>query len=112
MRKVVAIILSAILAVFVCYETDTYLHPRPARAASQFANSICDNYTPVSVISANTRIVLAGNSNMFVYICGYNLNSSAAITFSIVEGTGATCGTGTAGMVGGATAAGGLSLAI
>lgn len=86
-------------------------NPRPAKAASQFANIICDNFTPVSA-SANTRIVLAGNANMFVYICSYNLNASAALTFSIVEGTGATCGTGTAAMVGGTTAAAGPSLGI
>lgn len=112
MKKITALVLSAVLAVFVCYELDRYVHPPPSRAASQFANIICDNFTPVGVIAANTRIVLAGNANMFVYICSYNLNASAAITFSIVEGTGATCGTGTLAMVGGTTAAAGLSLGV
>lgn len=110
-QKLICIVMAVIFPVFVCYEADTYIHPRPTKAASQFANIICDSYTPVS-ISANTRIVLAGNANMFVYICSYNLNASAALTFSIVEGTGATCGTGTAAMVGGVTAAAGPSLGI
>lgn len=113
MKKAIAVLISAVLAVFVCYEADTYIHPRPARAASQFANIICDNFTPVSIAGAvNTRVVLAGNANMFVYVCSYNLNASAALTFSIVEGTGATCGTGTLAMVGGTTAAAGPSLGI
>lgn len=99
------------LLVFTPLALDTYFHPKPVRAASQFANILCDNYTPVS-ISANTRIVIAGNANMFVYLCSYNLNASAALTFSIVEGTGATCGTGTAAMVGGVTAAAGPSLGV
>lgn len=90
-----------------------FSQPSKVKAASQFANIVCDNYTPVSIAGAvNTRIVLAGNANMFVYVCSYNLNASAALTFSIVEGTGATCGTGTAAMVGGTTAAAGLSLGV
>jgi hypothetical protein len=113
-KKLEALILlvPALLLVAVGGMIEEWVRPRPAHAASQFANIICDNFTPVSAISANTRVVLAGNANMFVYVCSYNLNASAALTFSIVEGTGATCGTGTAAMVGGATAANGLSLGI
>jgi len=107
MRKAIAVVLSAILAVFVCYETDTYLHPRPAKAASQFANIVCDGYTPVSA-AADTQVITAGGSNNFVYICSYNLASGVADNWSIVEGTGSTCGTNTKALVGATTAAAGI----
>src|SRR6267142_238102 len=109
-QKAICVAMALILAVFVCYEADTYIHPRPSKAASQFANILCDNYTPVSA-AANTQIVTAGNANMFVYVCSYNFNAGAADIFSMVEGTGSTCGTGTKAMVGNSTAVGGLSLA-
>ena len=88
----------------------TERHVPSVRASSQFANIICDNFTPVSA-AANVQIVTAGNANMFVYICSYNLNAGAVDAFSIVEGTGAVCATGTKAMVGATTAAAGLALA-
>lgn len=111
MRKYLAVFMAMVLSVFVCYEADRYVHPPPSRAASQFANIICDGFTPVST-AANVQVIAAGNANMFIYICSYNLNASAALTFSIVEGTGAVCATGTKAMVGTTTAVGGPSLGI
>jgi hypothetical protein len=110
LKLVAAVVISVMLALFVCYEADTYIHPRPSHAASQFANIICDGFTPVS-ITADTQIITAGNANMFVYICSYNLNAAGADIASIVEGTGATCGTNTKAMIGGSTGAGGLAFA-
>lgn len=111
LKKFMSFWLAACLAVFACYEADTYIHPpTPVRAASQFANIVCDNFTPVS-IAVDTQVITAGNANMFIYICSYNFNAVAADVFSIVEGTGTVCATGLKAMVGATTAAAGLSLA-
>jgi hypothetical protein len=61
-------------------------------------------YYPINV-SSNTQVVasLAGEN---VYLCEYYIQPvTAAANVNIVEGTGTTCGTNTAGMLGGATAA-------
>jgi hypothetical protein len=111
MRKYIALAVAVVFAVWVCYETDTYIHPRPAHAASQFANILCDGFTPVSITGATaTQVITAGGPNNFVYVCSYNLNASAALTFSMIEGTGAACATNTKAMVGTTTATNGPSL--
>lgn len=86
--------------------------PKPAQAASQFATILCDNFKPVSS-SANLQLITAGNANMFVYICSYQFSNgnAAATPFSLVEGTGSTCATNTAAVVGTTTAANGVTLA-
>lgn len=110
-QRLLCVAIGAMLSVFVGYVTDTYVHPRPAKAApSTFAVIACDQTVPVS-IAANTQIITAGNANMFIYICSYNVNAVAADVFSIVEGTGTTCATNTKAVVGATTAAAGLSLA-
>jgi len=103
----------SISAVFVLFWTVDNHSIRSARAASTFAPVACDQFKPVSV-SANTQIITAGNANMFIYLCSYNLTNgnAGAQSVSIVEGTGATCGTGTLAVSGNTTAAGGLALAI
>jgi len=73
------------------------------------AMPMCDNWKPVS-ITANTQI-LTGVAAKQTYICSINLIVSAADNVALVEGTGTTCGTGTAGMAGGATAATGWNFA-
>ena len=65
--------------------------------------------TPIS-ITANTRII-TGNASKQTYVCALNLIVSAADNVAIVEGTGSTCGTSTAGMAGGSTAATGWNFA-
>lgn len=89
------------------------IEPPHVHAASQFANIICDNAKPFSV-SANTQLVTAGNANMFIYMCAYNVSNgnAAAQSVSFVEGTGTTCATNTLAVSGNSTAAGGLSLGI
>jgi hypothetical protein len=66
-------------------------------------------WTPLN-ITANTKLV-SGTSSKQTYICHVDLVVSAADNVAIVEGTGAVCGTSTAGIFGGATAAAGWNLA-
>lgn len=85
--------------------------PSPATAApSSFATILCDNFTPVST-AADVIVITAGGPNNFIYICSYNLVAGTGDNFSIVEGTGALCVTGTKAMVGGTTAATGMFIA-
>jgi hypothetical protein len=60
-------------------------------------------------ITGNTQI-LNGVSGQQIYICSLNLMSSAADSVSVVEGTGSTCGTSTAAVFGGTTAAAGWAM--
>jgi hypothetical protein len=67
-------------------------------------------WTPLAVsVTANT-VLVPGQSRPIV-LCGALLLSSAAETFSIVEGTGSNCGTNTLPVIGGTTAANGPSAA-
>lgn len=91
---------------------DHIASPTPAHAATQFANIICDNFKPFNA-TANVQVITAGNANMFIYVCAINVGPvGAADNVALVEGTGATCGTNTAGMAGGATAATGWNIAL
>jgi hypothetical protein len=65
--------------------------------------------TPIS-ITANTRIII-GSASKQTYVCALNLIVSAADNVALVEGTGSTCGTSTAGVAGGPTAATGWNFA-
>lgn len=65
--------------------------------------------TPIS-ITANAQII-TGVAAQKVRICALNLVVGAATNVALVEGTGAVCATGIAGMAGGATAATGWNLA-
>ena len=67
--------------------------------------------TPFNIsVTANTQLV-AGVSAKKVYVCSISLVAGAATNVAIVEGTGSVCGTGTAGVLGGSTAATGYNLA-
>lgn len=77
----------------------------------------CQNFSAVKFvgisITANTQVI-TGISGAQIYICSINLISAAADNVAIVEGTGTTCATGTAGMkglTGGSTAATGWNFA-
>lgn len=65
--------------------------------------------TPISV-TASTQII-TGASSKQTYVCSLNLIAGAADNVALVEGTGTTCGTSTAGMAGGSTAATGWNFA-
>jgi hypothetical protein len=96
--------------------------PRLAQAQTQvFAPLQCNTFKPFST-SANVQLVTANNTTgptgaapnpQFIYICSLIINNGNATAqpVSIVEGTGATCGTNTLAVIGNSTAAGGLSLA-
>jgi hypothetical protein len=65
--------------------------------------------TPINT-TANTQIV-PGASGKQTYICHLNLIVGAADNVALVEGTGTTCGTGTAGIAGGISAGTGWNFA-
>lgn len=62
---------------------------------------------PISV-TANAKLVSSNGPR--IRICSIFLLSTSAETFSLVEGSGSTCGTGTAGVIGSTTAANGPAL--
>jgi hypothetical protein len=67
-------------------------------------------YTPISIATnANTKII-AGTSAKKTYICHIFLFAAAANNVAVMEGTGTNCGSTTAGVIGGATAATGINL--
>jgi hypothetical protein len=59
--------------------------------------------------TANARLIVGGAGK--VYLCSVLLVGADAENVSLVEGTGSTCGTGTAAVIGGTTAANGPNLA-
>jgi hypothetical protein len=58
----------------------------------------------VAAINQTTNTEIATANGAQVYICTFSVISATAQSVSLVEGTGTTCGTGTAGLYGGATA--------
>jgi hypothetical protein len=109
MRKITALWL-ALTLVLAGMVLDRLASPPKARAASQFANILCDTFAPVSSASS-VQAITAPNANMFIYVCNFGFGSIGGSDYSIVEGTGSTCGTGTKAMFGGTTAAAGMGLA-
>lgn len=66
---------------------------------------------PISITSATTTRLVTQTASQRVYICHITLQTAIANNIGIIEGTGGTCGTSTAGVVGGTTAANGLNFA-
>lgn len=66
-------------------------------------------YVPISQ-TANTKLTSAGGSKK-TYYCSIVTVGADAENLSLVEGTGSTCGTNTAAIIGGTTAAAGLNFA-
>lgn len=60
--------------------------------------------------TANTKIIFGAGAGKRVHICAIFVLVADAENISLVEGTGATCGTGTAAIIGGTTAATGPNL--
>lgn len=91
---------------------------RPDSFGNLYVHTITDNcqaiptrtYTPISLASGATTVVVAGTSSKKTYICGMFILAGAAINVGIVEGSGTTCGTSTKGVIGGTTAATGVNL--
>lgn len=72
---------------------------------------ICDTVAVFNISTATTTLVITGVSGRHVRICGVSLMTAAANNLAFLSGTGATCGTGTAGMSGGTSAASGYNFA-
>lgn len=92
--------------------------PLPVRPGDGTRNAVVDpceanlqSYAPISITTATTTRIVAPSASNKTYICSLFLTSAAADNIGIVEGTGGTCGTGTAGVVGGTTAANGPNFA-
>lgn len=79
--------------------------------AADPCRTVANTYTPISITTATTTRIVAPTSAKKTYICNIILTSAAADNVGIVEGTGGTCGTGTAGVIGGTTAANGPNFA-
>lgn len=71
--------------------------------------TVVKTYTPISITTATTTRIVAPTASKKTYICYMYLQTTAANNIAVVEGTGGTCGSGTAGIVGGTTAANGLN---
>lgn len=68
-------------------------------------------YTPINISTAANIKIVTGTSSKKTYLCHLFLLAAGADNIGIVEGTGTNCATGTAGVIGGATAAAGINLA-
>jgi hypothetical protein len=71
----------------------------------------CDLGKVVNISTATTTLMVTGVSGRQVRICAFHMITTLANNVAWLEGTGATCGTGTAGMAGGTTAASGYNFA-
>jgi hypothetical protein len=101
----------AALAVFLLLVFLFVLPPEPhVLAQGTFAPLQCSSSAPFSSASS-FQLITASNSNMLIYICSFGAGSIGGSDFSVVEGTGTTCGTNTKALFGGTTAAAGMGLA-
>jgi len=88
-------------------------------AARYIGGNGSGNLTGITVCDTRAKInqtagaqIITGTASKKTYICSINLVTATAQNIAIVEGTGVTCGTGTAGVsTGGTTAATGWNLA-
>lgn len=64
---------------------------------------------PINISSATTTRIIPPSASKKNYICGMTLSAAGADNVALIEGTGGSCGTGTAGMAGGITAASGFN---
>lgn len=91
------------------------LPTRPGDGTRQVVIHPCEantqSYAPISITTATTTRIVTPSASNKTYICSMFLTSAAADNIGIVEGTGGTCGTGTAGVIGGTTAANGPNFA-
>ena len=88
--------------------------PLPVRTGDGTRQAIIDpceaatqTYAPISITTATTTRIVTPSASNKTYICGLILVTAAANNVGIVEGTGGTCGSATAGVIGGTTAANG-----
>jgi hypothetical protein len=82
-----------------------------ATGGDMFSIPISDTYKAINISTATTTLIVTGVSGRQVRIGAFHMVTAAANNVAWIEGTGATCGTGSAGMAGGTTAASGYNLA-
>ena len=89
--------------------------PLPVRPGDGTRNAIVDpcegnlqSYATGVITSATTTRIIAPSASNKTYLCMFFTKASAADNVAVVEGTGGTCGTGTAALLGGTTTANGL----
>jgi hypothetical protein len=49
----------------------------------------------VNIAASGTTLITAAASTGRIYVCSFGIGASAALTTTLIEGTGATCGSGT-----------------
>lgn len=69
-------------------------------------------YTPINVSASGSTKIITGTSAKKTYICHIDLVTNAANNVALIEGTVTNCGTGTAGIAGGTTAASGWNFSV
>jgi hypothetical protein len=71
----------------------------------------CDNWTPISIVTATTTKIISLASSKNTYICSFHLFSAGTQNAAWISGTKVTneCDTSTAGLAGGTTAATGYN---
>lgn len=79
--------------------------------AQVVTSSGCNQSTPFSLTAGARLTNMLGVAGKQIIICSIDISTAGAENIALVEGTGSTCGTGTAGMAGGATAATGWQFA-
>lgn len=70
--------------------------------------TVSQSYTTGVITSATTTRIIAPSASNKTYLCMFFTKASAIDNVAVVEGTGGTCGTGTAALLGGTTTANGL----
>lgn len=73
--------------------------------------TVCELNKVVNISTATTTLLVTGVSGRQVRICAFHIFTAGANNVAMIEGTGATCGTGSAGLAGGTTAASGYNFA-
>lgn len=81
---------------------------RPSSAVLNPCETNAQSYATGVITSATTTRIVAPSASNKTYLCMFFTKASAADNVAVVEGTGGTCGTGTAALLGGTTTANGL----
>ena len=71
---------------------------------------VAHQFTPINITALGSTQVIAGTAAKKTYICFITREAQTVDDVALIEGTGTNCGTGTAGMEGGTTAASGFAL--
>jgi hypothetical protein len=88
------------------------LPTRPGDGTRQVVIDACEanaqSYATGVITTATTTRIIAPSASNKTYLCAFFMKASAADNVAVVEGTGGTCGTGTAALLGGTTTANGF----